>query len=171
MNFSIKHSFSFFFKVTMIFSLIVTTYVMASSKSASAAGFGQWVTLDKQWKYRVDAPLSDGGTEGKYHVHVEGKVGKKIVKGAETVDGKVSHKTTLDKSGVPQSMQKKVKASVEFKKGVAKQKELDKAKASAKKMSWTQLVLDPTPIIVIAGVIGISFYALTMAKWKTFIFG
>lgn len=171
MNFYVKQCFSFLLKVAMIFALVVTAYVNAASTPASAAGFGQWVSLDKQWKYRVDAPLSDGGSENKYHVHVEGKVGKKVVKGAETVDGKTSHKTTLDKSGVPKSIQKKVKATAEFKKGVAKQKELDKAKADAKTKSWSQLVFDPTPIIVIAGIIGISFYAMSMSKWKSFIFG
>lgn len=165
-----KMKLSSLLKILMIFALTVTSFTMVGAKSTEAAGFGQWVNVDKNWRYRVDEPLSDGGKENEYHVHVEGKVGSKKVDGAETVKGNVSHKKTLKGAGVPTWVQKEVKASPEFKKGVAKQKELDAAKDKAKKMSWSDIVVKPTIIFTIAAIIGVQFAKLTLTGWKSFIY-
>lgn len=164
----IKSRFSILLKFSMIFSLLIMMFMTMEATPTEAAS---WKELDKTWKYRVDPPLSDGGKENDYHVHVKGKVGSKVIEGSETVNGDESHKTTLTKSGVPKWVQDKVKGTAEFKKGKTKQKELEKARAEAKKFSWTDLLFDPKPIIDIAVVIGVSFYAFSMDAWKGLIFG
>ncbi|PKG29554.1 hypothetical protein CWS20_06665 [Cytobacillus horneckiae] len=110
------------------------------------------------WKYRVEGPHVDG-VNNDWHVHVE----KGKVKGAERVTGGKSHKKTLDSAGVPKSVQKNVKKTADFKKGLEKQEKLDKERKKVNKLSWNQIIAKPSVLITMAALVG-----LTVAKLLTF---
>ena len=104
-------------------NIIASVNVDSSTMSRS----GKWKSLGKGWRFRIDPPHT-GTDTGKYHVHVEGPG----VKGSEGVDGTESHKTTMNKSKIPSSIQKKIKGTNEYKNGQKKQKKVKEAKAKIK---------------------------------------
>ncbi|MFH7407568.1 hypothetical protein, partial [Pseudomonas syringae group genomosp. 7] len=86
------------------------------------------------------------------HVHVE----KGKIRGAERVNGGKSHKKTLDSAGVPKSVQKNVKKTADFKRGLEKQKELDKERQKMSKYSLSELVAKPSLIVTTVAITGIT---------------
>lgn len=104
-------------------NIIASVNVDTSTMSRS----GKWKSLGKGWRFRIDPPHT-GTDTSKYHVHVEGPG----VKGSEGVDGTASHKTTMNKSKIPSSIQKKIKGTNEYKNGQKKQKKVKEAKAKIK---------------------------------------
>ncbi|GEL05502.1 hypothetical protein [Rummeliibacillus stabekisii] len=156
------------FITVMIFCLTFFTVSVSLGKTSQAAS---WKDLSKGWKYRVDAPLSDGGSENDYHVHVKGKVGKKTVEASETVKGGNSHKTNFDKEGVPNWVQKDVKNTKEFKSAKEKQKKLDKERDKVKsEFTWKDILL--APYVILAGIIALGIALVDIIKaGPGFIFG
>ncbi|MGG4470098.1 hypothetical protein ABER68_18820 [Paenibacillus alvei] len=133
---------------------------------ALARGYGQTHNLGGGWRARVDKPHTG---EGLPHVHVENNKG---VKGAESVLGTKSHKKTMSSSGIPNSVQKKVKGLKDYKKGQEDAKKIQKAKSQIKSK---KLNLKKTTDIIIAigifvAVVGLVIFATSsIAAWGAFL--
>jgi len=152
----------------MIFCVTFFVFSISFGNNSQAAS---WKDLSKGWKYRVDAPLSDGGSENDYHVHVKGKVGKKTVESSQTVNGGNSHKTNFNKDGVPNWVQKDVKETKEFKSAKEKQKKLDKERDKVKsEFSWKDILL--APYVILSGIIALGIGLVSIIEaGPAFIFG
>lgn len=146
---------------TMVFVLSFACISTATTKPASAAA-REWVDLGSGYKAGFDEP-HDKKT-GKWHVHIYN--GSKEI-ASENMDGTKHDGSNL--SDAPNSAVKKVKATSQWEKYKKKQTALEKARADVKKFSWTDLLFDPAPIILLAGALGVSFYMFTMAQWKALI--
>lgn len=145
--------------MTIVFSFAVFSTSM--SQSAHAAG-GEWVNLGKGYKARFDEP-HDKKT-GKWHVHVYN--GKKEI-ASENMDGTSHDGSHLSKA--PKSAVKKLKSTSQWKKYKKKENQLSEARKQVHKKSWWQMVIDPTPLIVLAAALGIAFKTLTMFQWKAIV--
>lgn len=141
--------------------VFVFSFFVMTTQSAQAAN-RVWVDLGSGHKAGFDEP-HDKKT-GKWHVHIY-KGSKEIA--SENMDGTKHDGSTL--KDAPNAVVKKLKEKNEYAKYKKKQADLTKARADVKKISWAKLLIDPTPIIVLAGALGISFYLYSMAKWKTII--
>lgn len=156
-----------YLKILIVFALFISSSLLITPKnSAEAAGFGQWVNIDKSWKFRIDKPSQSGNAdEMQYHIHVEGKG----VKSAEGVNGDRSHKTTMKKDGVPKWVQKEIKSSSEYKKGKKAQDKIDAAKDKAQKINWLNPVQVSKVTITIVAVTGLAIFS-SVSKLKSFVF-
>lgn len=155
----------------MIFCLTTLTFMGGGNMKVQAAGV--WKELDSNWKYRVDKPLADGGAEQDWHVHVKGKVGSKTIESSETVNGDNSHGTNFNNDGVPKWVQKEVKQTSDFKKGLEKQKELEKEREKVKSsnLSWSDILFNPLLIIGIATAAGYTVWQIVSGGFKNLVFG
>lgn len=158
----------YFLKIGMAFSLFFVSVFLLDSNEAEAAS---WKDLGSGWKYRVDSPLSDGGAENDYHVHVKGKVGSKTIESSETVNGDDSHKTNFNKSGVPKWVQKEVKETKEFKNAKKKQKQLEAERKKMSNYSWNDVLFNPMLAIGIATTVGVTVWTIISGGYKNLIFG
>lgn len=158
------------FKVLMVCTLLLGGLITTTAENTEAAGYGQWINIDKNWRFRVDKPKQGGSSDDvQYHVHVEGKVGSKKVQSSEGVNEKDSHKTNMDEDGVPNWVQKEIKSSQVYKKGQADQKKLEKAKSDARKINWWNPVETAAAITAIVVITGTMVY-MTITQWKNFVF-
>lgn len=145
--------------MTIVFNFAV--FSTAMSQSAQAAG-RDWVDLGKGYKAGFDEP-HDKKT-GKWHVHVY--KGKKEI-AAENMDGTKHDGKHL--SDAPKSVVKKLKSTAKWKKYKKKENQLSEARKQVHKKSWWQLVAQPSPLIVLAGALGIAFKTLSMLQWKSIV--
>ncbi|MFS2174215.1 hypothetical protein [Priestia megaterium] len=152
------------FILSMVFALLFSTLALSIGDSSASAATMKPVPGSAGWKYRVEGPHVEG-TDNDWHVHVE----KGKIKGAERVNGGKSHKKTLDSAGVPKSVQKNVKKTADFKKGLEKQKKLDKERQKVSKYSLPQLVKNPSLVVTMAAVIGIT--VSNLLRHPSLIFG
>lgn len=141
------------------------------SNTIPTGSSGRWIQVDSNWRYRLDDPHT-GSDTAKYHVHVEGKIGNKKIESSEGVDGTKSHKKTMNGSGVPKWVQKKIKDSTGFKKNKERQKKIKDAKA---KIKSEKLNLKKAKDIIIAigifiSVVGIAIFAgASIPAWGAFL--
>jgi len=152
------------FILSMVFALLFSTIALSMGNANASAATMKSVPGSAGWKYRVEGPHVDG-VNNDWHVHVE----KGKIKGAERVNGGVSHKKTLDSAGVPKSVQKNVKKTADFKKGLEKQKKLDKERKEVSKFSLAQLVKNPSLVVTMAAIIGIT--VSNLLRHPSLIFG
>lgn len=149
----------------MILCLTITSCLTIGGEEAAAAEMKD-LPGAAGWKYRVEGPHVDG-VNNDYHVHVE----KGSIKGAERLTGGKSHGKTLDSAGVPNTVQKKLKATADWEKGLEKQEKLDKERAKASNFSWTDLILDPIiTLSAVAVAAGVTVWQIIKAG-PSFIFG
>ncbi|MEB7773559.1 hypothetical protein [Kurthia gibsonii] len=139
-----------FLNVLLGVVLISSTFLLSFGSEASAAAMKD-IPGSPGWKYRVDKPHVDG-VNNDWHVHVQ----KGKINGAERVTGGKSHGKTLTSAGVPKSVQKNVKKTKDFQKGVDKQEKLDKERKKASQLTWNQILLKPSAIIAIAAAVGLT---------------
>lgn len=141
--------------LTMMFALLFSIMSLSIGTNSASAATMKDVPGSAGWKYRVEGPHVDG-VNNDWHVHVE----KGKIKGAERIGGGKSHNKTLESAGVPKTVQNNVKKTSDYKKGQEKQKKLEAEREKVSNMSLTKLMLNPSLLIVMAGVIGISVFKL-----------
>ena len=152
------------FILSMVFALLFSTVALSMGNANASAATMKDVPGSAGWKYRVEGPHVDG-TDNDWHVHVE----KGKIKGAERVNGGKSHGKTLTSAGVPKTVQKNVKKTADFKKGLEKQKKLDKERQNVSKFSLSQLVAKPSLVVTMAAIIGIT--VSNLLRHPSLIFG
>lgn len=141
------------------------TYFTLENGEIMTRGYGQWHSLGKGRRARVDRP---GSKDSKPHVHVE----KGGTKATENVDGTNSHGTNMDKKKVPKDIQKKVKNLKDYKKA---QKDCANMKNAKKKMKARNLNLKKAKDIIIAigifiAVVGLVIFATgSITAWGPFL--
>lgn len=139
-------------KKVFIWLLIVSCLVVAVPIKATAAS--SWTDLGSGWKIRLDPP-HDGGSHGKWHVHVQNKNGS--IKSAENVDGTKHDNKTLN--NLPKKIREKARGSKVYKKGKENQKKTNAAKVQIKKrgLNWKN-PLHVIAIIAILALFGLAIY-------------
>lgn len=153
--------------LTKLENILGEANLQTDSLVQTRASSGKWINIDKNWRYRVDGPHT-GVDTAKYHVHVEGKIGNKKIESAEGVDGTVSHKKTMDKSGVPKWVQKKIKDSKKYKNGKKLQKDVKSAKAKikAKKLNLKKAADIIIAIGIYVAIVGVCIFAINaVSAW------
>lgn len=140
---------------------VLSFYAISGSFNHTASAAGRvYVELGGGYKAGFEGP-HDKKT-GKWHVHIL-KGNKEIA--TENMDGTKHDGSNLAKA--PKSVVKTLKSKSAWDKYKKKQKELEAARADVKKMSLSQLIFNPMPIMVIAAAVGISFYLYTVKQWKS----
>lgn len=124
------------------------------------ANSGKWIDIDSNWRFRVAPPHSGGIDTAKYHVHVEGIIGKNKVKSSEGVDGSKSHGLTMDSKKIPKWVQKKIKSSKQYKNGQEKQKKVKKAKSKivSKKLNLKNKKDLTMSIAIFISIVGVTLF-------------
>ncbi|CAA3719147.1 hypothetical protein NST92_19370 [Bacillus sp. FSL R5-0586] len=149
--------------LTMIFTLLFSTMLLSIGSSTAEAAEMKPVPGSPGWKYRVEGPHVKG-TDNDWHVHVE----KGRIKGAERLTGGKSHGKTLDSAGVPKKVQKNVKKTKDWKRGLEKQKKLNAERKKLSEHSWYDILLNPWYLVTLAALTGVGISALLNAPRLVF---
>lgn len=99
----------------VISTVSVSSNIISSNEGKASRAFNKWVDLGKGWRYQVHRPHGSNATQ--YHVHVTGKVGKKVVEAKEALNGKSTHGSgnTMNDKRVPKDIQNKVRNDRNYK--------------------------------------------------------
>lgn len=112
--------------ISLLTLTLASSLLTLPTPARAMAHSGRWIDLGAGWRFRVDLP-HNGVDTGKWHVHVEEGTREK---GAEGVDGSVSHGQTL--GDCPKWVQEKIRSHPEYEKGKKKQEAADQAIQQAK---------------------------------------